>query len=142
LKDKSIKSKINARLTEGHSVEDFKTVIRKKWREWSGTDMNQYIRPATLFAPSHFADYLSAPEPHLQRTLIFSVPANGILLSEDSKRHEFFDEDYYLQIKNSWSTALESSEKLERACQKIKDSEFRETVKHKLQVDRILIELV
>ena len=50
---------INARLTEGYTVEDFKTVIDKKCAEWKGTEMEQYLRPETLFG-TKFESYLNA----------------------------------------------------------------------------------
>lgn len=40
---------INARLNEGYTVEDFKTVIDSKCAEWLRTDMAKYLRPETLF---------------------------------------------------------------------------------------------
>ena len=53
---------INGRLGEGFTLDDFKKVIDKKVKEWKGTEQAQYIRPSTLFAPSHFEEYLNAPE--------------------------------------------------------------------------------
>lgn len=52
---------IAARLTEGFTVDDFKTVITKKAKEWQGTDMAQYLRPETLFG-TKFEGYLNQPE--------------------------------------------------------------------------------
>lgn len=49
---------INARLSEGFSLDDFKKVIIKKKNEWYGTDMQQYLRPETLFSPK-FESYLN-----------------------------------------------------------------------------------
>lgn len=40
---------INARLKEGYTLDDFKTVIDSKVTEWGGTDMAKYLRPETLF---------------------------------------------------------------------------------------------
>lgn len=53
---------INGRMNEGFTVDDFKKVIDKKVKEWKGTEHACYIRPSTLFAPSHFEEYLNAPE--------------------------------------------------------------------------------
>ena len=50
--------KINARLKEGFTVEDFKTVIDKKVDEWKGTELEQYLRPDTLFG-TKFESYLN-----------------------------------------------------------------------------------
>lgn len=65
---------IRARLNEGYSVEDFKTVIDKKCAEWSGTEMSKYLRPETLFG-SKFESYLN------QRSGA-RRGANGVVLDE------------------------------------------------------------
>lgn len=52
---------IAARIAEGFTVDDFKTVITKKAKEWQGTDMAQYLRPETLFG-TKFEGYLNQPE--------------------------------------------------------------------------------
>lgn len=50
---------IHARIAEGYSVGDFKTVIDKKCSDWIGTDYEQYLRPETLFG-TKFESYLNA----------------------------------------------------------------------------------
>lgn len=57
---KATNTHINARLSEGFTVDDFKNVIDKKCAEWIGTDFAQYLRPATLFG-TKFEAYLNAP---------------------------------------------------------------------------------
>ncbi|CCF28059.1 Putative uncharacterized protein [Leuconostoc citreum LBAE E16] len=52
------KSLIKARANEGFNLDDFKTVIEKKAKEWSGTDMEKYLRPETLFS-TKFEGYLN-----------------------------------------------------------------------------------
>lgn len=56
---KNTRKHINARLSEGYTVDDFKTVIEKKVAEW-GDDpkMAKYLRPDTLFG-SKFESYLN-----------------------------------------------------------------------------------
>ncbi|MDE6789864.1 MAG: conserved phage C-terminal domain-containing protein [Ruminococcus sp.] len=49
---------INARLSEGYTVEDFFTVIDKKCTEWLNTDMERYLRPKTLFG-NKFESYVN-----------------------------------------------------------------------------------
>lgn len=49
---------INRRLSEGFSVDDFKTVIDKKSYEWMGTEREKYLRPQTLFG-TKFESYLN-----------------------------------------------------------------------------------
>lgn len=59
---KETRSKINARLKEGFTVDDFKNVIDKKCTEWlNDQKMSQYLRPSTLFG-TKFEGYLNAPE--------------------------------------------------------------------------------
>lgn len=60
-KNKSYNKKITARLNDGFTVEDFKSVIDKKCDEWLGTEYEQYLTPDTLFAPSKFEKYLNQP---------------------------------------------------------------------------------
>lgn len=50
---------IHARLAEGYSLEDFKTVVDKKCADWMGTEWEKYIRPETLFG-TKFESYLNA----------------------------------------------------------------------------------
>ena len=49
---------IQARINEGYTLEDFKTVIDKKCSEWLNTDMEKYLCPETLFG-SKFKKYLN-----------------------------------------------------------------------------------
>ncbi len=57
---------INARFTEGYTVEDFKTVIDSQAVEWANTAQEQYLRPMTLFG-TKFASYLSYAKVKQQR---------------------------------------------------------------------------
>ena len=52
------KKLINARLRDGFSVENFKTVIKTKSDQWKGTDMDKFLRPQTLFS-TKFEGYLN-----------------------------------------------------------------------------------
>lgn len=52
-------SRINARLREKYTLDDFKQVIDKKVADWKGTDMEQYLRPETLFG-TKFESYLNS----------------------------------------------------------------------------------
>jgi len=44
------KKKINARVSEGFTLNDFITCIDKKVDEWYGTEWGMYLRPSTLFS--------------------------------------------------------------------------------------------
>lgn len=71
---------INARLKEGRTLSDFKQVIDNRCATWLGTDMEQYLRPGTLFG-SKFEDYLNAPAPKLRG-------GDGRILSDETNGWE------------------------------------------------------
>lgn len=49
---------IIARLKEGSSADDIRSVVAKKCREWIGDEkMAEYLRPKTLFNATNFANY-------------------------------------------------------------------------------------
>lgn len=57
---KKTQEKIKARLAEGFTVDNFKTVIDKMCAEWIGDEkMERFLRPETLFGPK-FENYLNA----------------------------------------------------------------------------------
>jgi len=59
----STKACINARLKEGFTLDDFKSVIETKSGEWRHDErMSQYLRPSTLFG-SKFESYLQDKKP-------------------------------------------------------------------------------
>lgn len=55
---RTTKEKVNARLNEGFTLDDFIVVIDKKVNEWKGTEMEKYLRPETLFG-TKFEGYLN-----------------------------------------------------------------------------------
>lgn len=68
---------IHARLSEGFTVDNFKTVIDKKCAEWLGDEkMEKYLRPETLFG-TKFEGYLNAKVSKQQTR----IGANGIAIS-------------------------------------------------------------
>ena len=74
---KNLSSMIKARLSEGHTVDDFKCVVDKKHRQWkSDPKMVGYLRPETLFCAKHFDSYLNEKEVE-QKTQPAEKPKNG-----------------------------------------------------------------
>lgn len=78
---------INARLNEGYTIDDFKTVIDRKVRQWkSDSRMAPYLRPETLFG-NKFDGYLNeldAPKTYEElKSEIFDQ-------SEWEKTHDIF----------------------------------------------------
>lgn len=59
ISSKKTQACIKARINEGFTLEDFKTVIDKKCKEWIGTEWEKFLRPETLFG-TKFESYLNA----------------------------------------------------------------------------------
>ena len=70
---------INARIAEGFTLDDFKSVIDKKCTEWLSSDMAKYLRPETLFG-SKFESYLNAPV-----TARKTYGANGVEIKQTTE---------------------------------------------------------
>lgn len=49
---------IRARLQEGYTVEDLKSVVDIKTKQWKGTSMDMYLRIETLFGQTKFQGYV------------------------------------------------------------------------------------
>lgn len=50
-------------LRDGHELDDIKSVIAMKCREWKGQPrMRPYLRPKTLFGPENFEQYVGELE--------------------------------------------------------------------------------
>jgi uncharacterized phage protein (TIGR02220 family) len=54
---------IEARLAEGVTVQDLKTLTVRKCREWLGSDMEKFLRPETLFNATKCHSYLGEIPP-------------------------------------------------------------------------------
>ena len=52
------RNKISTLLKKGFEIKDFEDVIIFKRKEWRDSDMKKHLVPETLFAPSHFENYL------------------------------------------------------------------------------------
>ena len=65
---KTTKEFITARLNEGFTVDDFRTVHRKMLKCWGADEkMYKYLRPITLYSPK-FESYLNMREPFTKLT--------------------------------------------------------------------------
>lgn len=81
---KKNKSLINARFSEGYSVDDFKKVIDIKSNDWIGTDMAKFFRPETLFG-NKFDGYLNQVPTKKQAPVGSRVPEWAKEEYDDSK---------------------------------------------------------
>jgi len=79
------KQLILAKLNNGYSLEDFKTVIDKKYNEWNNTDMAKYLRPETLFG-NKFEGYLNQQ--------IEEKPKDKPTSNKPNKFHNFEQREY------------------------------------------------
>lgn len=75
--NKKTRVSINARIAEGFTIDDFKKVIDIKSAEWINTNMQQYLRPETLFGTKF--------EGYLNQKVTKQV---GNYTSNNSKRHQ------------------------------------------------------
>lgn len=61
---------IKARFADGYTLDDFRHVIDVKVSQWLNTDQDKFLRPETLFRPSHFESYLNeAPQTSILDTV-------------------------------------------------------------------------
>lgn len=96
---------ILARSKEKFSLDDMKKVIDNKCKDWlNDNEMNQYLRPATLFQPKKIEGYLNEvvqpSEPHVSNQSKTEKPKNKInskkkdeLLKEARERDQKFIEE-------------------------------------------------
>lgn len=57
-KTESNRKPIRGRLQEGYTVEDLKSVVDIKTKQWKGTSMDMYLRIETLFGQTKFQGYI------------------------------------------------------------------------------------
>lgn len=87
---KNTHSHINARISEGFTIYDFKTVIDKKCASWLNDEkMSKYLRPETLFG-TKFEGYLNEP------VVIKSIPKTKTKSFQQYSQREYDDlSDFY-----------------------------------------------
>ena len=83
---------INARLSEGYTVDDFKTVIDKKCAEWKGTNMENYLRPETLFG-TKFESYLNSKVTKITQQQNTQQGSGNIFIDMMIERGEFMEKE-------------------------------------------------
>jgi uncharacterized phage protein (TIGR02220 family) len=58
---------VRARFREGFTLDDLKAVVDRKVGDWTGTKMDEYLRPATLFNAEKFNQYIAQARDPTQR---------------------------------------------------------------------------
>lgn len=92
-------SKVNARLNEGYTLSDIKYVIDNKCKQWLNTDMQNYLRPDTLFRVSNFESYINEP-PYVPKQKSISnmqAAANIMQLAQDEERRITNEQKRYIE---------------------------------------------
>lgn len=80
---------INARIREGYTVDDFKTIHRNMTDWLDDVKMKKYYRPETLYAKSHFDGYLNAGRgigPEKGTTSKWDIPEVKKKVAEERKK--------------------------------------------------------
>lgn len=78
---------IRARINDGFTEHDFALVIWVKSAQWKSSGMEKYLKPGTLFAPSHFDDYLNEAKDAKRKQQRSNTPEpQGLTPEEGSAR--------------------------------------------------------
>lgn len=77
---------IKARLSEGFTIEDFKTVIDNMKYKWTGTKFQQYLVPTTLFG-NKFETYLNQDR-KLEKEIDGKFKRGNMVLSDERNKAE------------------------------------------------------
>ena len=70
-------------MDRGYELDDFKSVIDKKWEQWKGTEYQKFVRPSTLFGKK-FENYLN--EPRTSKASTIQKLANSV---QSAKQHRW-----------------------------------------------------
>ena len=71
--NEELHKQIKDRIREGHTLEEFKSVIDKKSRDWINTSMERHLNPVTLFKTIKFDVYLGEPDKKASSVKAFPV---------------------------------------------------------------------
>lgn len=81
------------KLSRGFNYEDFVKVIDIKFQEWSGGDMEKYLRPQTLFG-SKFESYLNQKPKKEQKTKPSAKSTKNTNQFHNFQQREYSKDDY------------------------------------------------
>lgn len=57
-----VRKRVARLLAEGFTAADFKRAVDSRWREWQGTDAEQFMRPTTILRLDKFPEYVEAAD--------------------------------------------------------------------------------
>lgn len=117
----SHKKIIAARLKEGYSIEDAKTVIDTKVADWlHDAKMRKFLRPSTLFNATHFPEYLN--EKRIEQAVTNKHEAHDVQTPHDESYNK-----YLSWCKATYPAIIDHVKHLSKA----QFIEFRERTFHK-----------
>lgn len=87
--NEELHKQIKDRIREGHTLEEFKSVIDKKSRDWINTSMERHLNPVTLFKTIKFDVYLGEPDKKASSVKAFPVTPP---MMENGQRYDAMEE--------------------------------------------------
>jgi len=99
---------IHARIAEGFTEHDFGMVIHYKSLEWKDNpDMQQYLRPKTLFSAEHFDDYTNEARAAASKQQRQNTSEQPVLTPEEGSARQA---DYMARLEKQYAKEGESNE--------------------------------
>lgn len=99
---------IHARIAEGFTEHDFGMVIHYKSLEWKDNpDMQQYLRPKTLFSAEHFDDYTNEARAAASKQQRQDTSEPPVLTPEEGSARQA---DYMARLEKQYAKGDESNE--------------------------------
>lgn len=99
---------IHARIAEGFTEHDFGMVIHYKSLEWKDNpDMQQYLRPKTLFSAEHFDDYTNEARAAASKQQRQDTSEPPVLTPEEGSARQA---DYMARLEKQYAKEGESNE--------------------------------
>lgn len=99
---------IHARIAEGFTEHDFGMVIHYKSLEWKDNpDMQQYLRPKTLFSAEHFDDYTNEARAAASKQQRQNTSEPPVLTPEEGSARQA---DYMARLEKQYAKEGESNE--------------------------------
>ena len=76
-------------ILDTYTIEDFKTVIDNKVKDWTNTNMEKYLQPSTLFNPTHFDEYLNQYKKEVKEIITTDIEISKLDDIEESLIHQY-----------------------------------------------------
>jgi len=77
------------RILKDYTVEDFKTVIDNKVKDWTNSSMEKYLQPSTLFNCNKFDEYLNQFKKEVKETITTDTEVAELDDMEETLIHKY-----------------------------------------------------